>query len=401
MQIRVIITLLSLFCNFPFLTAKAQVEGGFTLTGQLKGLGNGTKVYLMGRDRDTISEAISNNENFIFRGKLPNDGKFCFVLIDGSRASKVSLGAIFLENKPIFVRGTVGLKNSLIVKGSLGHQEYIEFLNLMEVYTGRKKEIGTAMAKISRAIAQMNGVDSNLIDDLKGQKKELQKKFRMTNEERTQTIKEWIESHSGSLYAPMVISMIGQSLLGVKGAQGAYNRLTPQAKSSYYGSLLKKDLIRMDEVAMIKEDAIIPNFKIKSSDGKDLFIHDIASKSRFTLIDFWASWCSPCRAEIPALKKLYADFKDKGLNIVGISSDNNEADWRKAMAQDSTLWVHGIQDKQKAVSKLFDLKAIPAYILIDNEGKILVFDCAMSGVKSFGGRLRGEAGYKRLSELIK
>lgn len=94
---------------------------------------------------------------------------------------------------------------------------------------------------------------------------------------------------------------------------------------------------------------------------------------QYLLIDFWASWCGPCRAGVPGLKELYAKYHDKGFEIIGIADDSNPESWKKALAEDKSPWIHVLDefpDKNKParVSSLYGVHYIPSYFLLDREG---------------------------------
>ena len=115
----------------------------------------------------------------------------------------------------------------------------------------------------------------------------------------------------------------------------------------------------------------IPQFTLKNLDGE---IFDINQNiSEFTLIDFWASWCMPCRSQNPELVKLYNLYKDKGLEIVSISIDEDLKAWKKAVKKDDMNWIN-LSDSNQLVADKFYLFQIPMTILIDKTGKIIERD---------------------------
>ncbi|GHU66702.1 hypothetical protein FACS189413_00150 [Bacteroidia bacterium] len=129
----------------------------------------------------------------------------------------------------------------------------------------------------------------------------------------------------------------------------------------------------------------------KTPAGKEIKLSDFAGKGKYVLLDFWASWCPPCRAEMPHLVKLYAQYKDKNFEIVGYSLDRDEADWKKGLAELKMTWPQ-MSDcafwKSEPV-QLYDIHGIPATVLIGPDGKIIEKG------------LRGEALTQRLQDLIR
>ncbi|MGL5015013.1 MAG: TlpA family protein disulfide reductase [Bacteroidales bacterium] len=95
-------------------------------------------------------------------------------------------------------------------------------------------------------------------------------------------------------------------------------------------------------------------------------------KGEFLLLDFWASWCPPCNAATPELKRLYSQYEKKGFEILGVSIDGDEQAWRKSVADKELKWANIItSDKGKKVSTLYGFNAIPYFVLLDKEGNIL------------------------------
>ncbi|WP_285055491.1 TlpA disulfide reductase family protein [Pedobacter ginsengisoli] len=391
------LTILLIILGFGLsIRVKAQKNDGFTLNGQLKGLPDGAKVYLTTQEEDTVARTFSKGDRFTFTGRLALDGRFHFIRVD-TLVSNLSTKAIFLENRPITVSGTIG-NRKVIVRGSPGHEKYKELMDQASVY--KKAAMENRVEKGFAFQMQKAGLegDSITIIALKKRQDDRLKKMYALNDDMEHKKQALISNNPASLYTPYVIlNMIN----GYEEQRLAYKQLTHSAQASYYGVELKNTLDNGGESGAIRENGKIPNFNIISPEGKQIQILDIASKSKFTLIDCWASWCSPCRAEIPRLKELYTLYNPKGLNIVGISLDKKTSDWKKALHEDATIWDHGIENKEGlTVNKLFDLKAIPAYILIDNKGKLIAFDCARSSVPTFGGSLRGEALHKKIAELL-
>lgn len=114
-----------------------------------------------------------------------------------------------------------------------------------------------------------------------------------------------------------------------------------------------------------------PGFTINGIDGKPVSLADY--KGKYVMLDFWASWCAPCRAENPNVVKQYTIYKNKGFNILGISLDDNKADWQKAVANDKLTWSHG-SDLQKfdgPTETLYHIEAIPSNFIIDPQGVIV------------------------------
>ncbi len=130
-----------------------------------------------------------------------------------------------------------------------------------------------------------------------------------------------------------------------------------------------------------------PDFSYPGLDGKSLGPKDFRGK--VLLIDFWASWCGPCRAEIPNLKEAYAMFKDKGVEFLSVSVDKSSDEWKKAMTQEQMPWPQILAPQSgKEVMELYQFSGIPFIVLIDKDGKLI------------GKHLRGEAIKENLAKVL-
>ena len=125
--------------------------------------------------------------------------------------------------------------------------------------------------------------------------------------------------------------------------------------------------------AQTAEGSTISDFSQTAPDGSELSIMSEVSKNKVTIIDFWASWCGPCRQEIPFMIKLYDQYKDKGLGIVGISLDQEQGAWLSSITTLGITWpqMSDLKGWENAVAKQFNVTSIPHTIIVDQNGKIL------------------------------
>lgn len=123
--------------------------------------------------------------------------------------------------------------------------------------------------------------------------------------------------------------------------------------------------------AKLMEGAIAPDFKLKTPTGEDLALSSLRGK--VVLIDFWASWCGPCRRENPNVRKLYRRFHYKGFEILGVSLDNDGNRWKGAIQADSLTWPHvsDLRGWQSSAAQLYQVSSIPQTYLIDKDGRIM------------------------------
>lgn len=142
-----------------------------------------------------------------------------------------------------------------------------------------------------------------------------------------------------------------------------YEQFTDAAKNSYYGKMVKRELYPVGRVGQKA-----PEFTVTDEKGKSHTLASLLKGKKYMVLDFWASWCGPCRREIPNVKNQYALYKDKGLQVVSISIDKNAAAWKKAVKEENLQWPNFLSPK---VADDYKVKAVPTMYLLDSEGKIL------------------------------
>ena len=125
---------------------------------------------------------------------------------------------------------------------------------------------------------------------------------------------------------------------------------------------------QLNKMMVLQEGSPITNIVLADENGKMQSLESLRGK--IVLIDFWASWCRPCRLEIPNFKKMYEAYHQYGFDIYSVSVDNDASAWKKALTQEQMPWTN-VRDDQKVYSNMFNVSSIPFTILIDKEGKVV------------------------------
>lgn len=162
-----------------------------------------------------------------------------------------------------------------------------------------------------------------------------------------------------------------------------YELLSDEAKNSFYGKIIRDKIIPSSV-----EGSVMPDFTFTDHNtGKEMSLKDVLKDSKCVLVDFWASWCRPCRNEIPNLKANYEKYHEKGFNIVSISADDKEANWLKALDEEKMGWPQG-RDADGKIENSYNVQYYPTTYLLSSNGQVIAKD------------IRGEELGSKLAELF-
>ncbi len=136
---------------------------------------------------------------------------------------------------------------------------------------------------------------------------------------------------------------------------------------------------------------VAPSFTMNTADGKSITLSEYVKGKKVVLIDFWASWCVPCRKEGKNVKAIYADYNSKGFDVLSVSMDNDAAKWKKAIEEEAYPWaqVSDLKAFKSPVCKQFSIAAVPCLYLVDENLNVIAVN------------LRGEALRNKVAEICK
>ena len=165
-------------------------------------------------------------------------------------------------------------------------------------------------------------------------------------------------------------------------------KMSPEVKESPAGKRLRNTY---DRLAALQLDVVAPDFTLNTPEGEPITMSEYVKGKKLVLIDFWASWCGPCRKEGENVKAIYADYHDKGFDVLGVSLDNDLEAWKKAIKDDGIVWeqVSDLKGWKSPMCELYDFKGIPHLVLVDGEGRIVAKN------------LRGEGLRQKVAEICK
>lgn len=329
--------------------AQTRPAHGYTLTGTVKGIADGdvelTSYDSRTRTRKKINTAKVKNGKFRMIGKLNTPELMGLSFTPGNWETRV-----FLENAPVVI--------SIDTLGSM-HYDYTKY--------GEKKGATLQQVKVSGSVSQADYEDYE--NKTKGSKKREEVFSRQLD-----YIRPFITKNPSSAAGIYMLSThyMFNSEMPLNDLEQLMAKFTGDAVKTPYFSNLKKEIA--------ERKAVLPgnfaeDFTLLQRDSTKFTLS--STRGKYVMIDFWASWCKPCREAIPHWKEVYAKYKDKGFEIVSVTNDSRWNEWVKAMDVEKMPWIQTIDEfpvknmPAMVVSK-YKHGTIPLYVLLDKEGKILV-----------------------------
>jgi len=343
----------------------------FTIEGKIDGV-NAGKAELQLREGGKMvakySTGIAADGTFTLKGKVTEPDMYMLKI--GDLRGGISL---FLDNSSIKVTAKSDDLPGAIVTGSATHDAYLGFSKMSKAQQEINRPLYMAKSEATKA-------------ENKAEVKKLEAQIDALDTEQTKEKMQYLGSIIKTPVAPYLLRQMVYGIEDPSELEKLVNGFDPKLADYKYVKTIKESLAKMKLTAI---GQIAPDFTQNDPDGKPVKLSDFRGK--YVLVDFWAKWCGPCRAENPAVVAAYQKYKNKNFTVLGVSLDQNKADWLKAIEEDKLTWTHVSDLKywDNEVAKQYGVSAIPANFLLDKNGRIV------------GRNLRGDKLQEALAKLVK
>ncbi len=376
---------LSVFSTIIFMMSgcgQNSSPGGYTISGTLTGIDSGFVKLQRNNQEDRTSSTIDSIKftggKFELKGKLESPEMMSIVIVPGNWSFPV-----FVENSAITVTadtsgsshfdwtaygGSVGAQmKSFTIKGSNSQDDLNKYENAPSL------KVFEPTFKILRAAYDSASAGKNK-DEVNRIKDEMDSVRGLLNALQIKWIDSFVTANPASAAGAYMLNQyyMFKEDYPLKDMQALMTKFTGAAKSTVYYNILKK---AADKREALQPGNAAPDFTLMQRDSSKLTLSSL--KGKYVMLDFWASWCVPCRKAIPHWKEVYAKYHDKGFEILSVTNDSRWSDWYKALDDERMPWLQvadefPVKNMPAKIAELYMIPYLPSYVLLDKDGKIVL-----------------------------
>ena len=354
---------------------------GYVIHGSVDGVPNGTRVILERQQQSlgflvTIDSTTVQDGHFTFEGKAAEPALHQ-IAIDSIRGKSL----VIVEKGEISIK--INKQNVALnkVSGTYNNDELTAF--------------GTKTAAIQKKVMDFQKANNDVMKEARAKKDTatIRRLFRENRALKNDINKELLalqEDYTNKHPKAFISLILVQSAMSYPDAdiakvKGRFDALDAPLKETVLGKNVEKKLEELKTVGVGRK---APDFSAPDTTGKNVALNE--SMGAVTIIDFWASWCPPCRKENPNMVALYKEFHDKGLNIIGVSLDKDATKWKEAIEKDGLVWtqVSNLKYWDDPIAQKYGIESIPATFVLNQYGVVVAKD------------LTGEALRKKVANLL-
>ena len=360
-----------------------QNDQSFTLKGKIGDWNDPATIYLSywSEGNENLDTLQLQKGSFSFTGNISEPAPARLILDYtgegmGQAAQAGHILYLYLENGTVKLNSPDSLQNSQFIDSPINeeHQAYLEYVG------GQIQDLAARMnQKVMQATPEQMK-DTTFMA-------QLNREYTQLLAERSQKQQQYVREHPDSYFSIEALSESVSSDFDVEVLEPLFLSINEKYRESFTGKAFAQRIEAAKTIGIGKK---APDFTQNDPKGNPVSLSDFQGK--YVLLDFWASWCGPCRQENPNLVKAYAAYNDKGFEILGVSLDNKDGKeaWVNAIEKDGLTWtqVSDLNSWNNEVARMYGVRAVPQSYLIDPEGVIVAQN------------LRGEALEEKLAEIF-